>query len=243
MRTGIFIRRWLTLPNAGAPRAATRIKTDAGRSPHLSAPPLTLLDNRSTSVLVKRDARQAILDAGADLVHLQGFNRTGLAEILETAQVPKGSFYFYFKSKEDFGLALIDQYVAMAQERIGSVLQGQDRPPLERLRAMYAANRERYDAGGCMRGCPIGNLAQEMSDVSPALRQRLQQALDGIVGLLAGVLDEAVQRGDLPADLDTRQTAAFLLDAWEGALLRMKAEKSTAPLLRFEDVVFNRLLA
>jgi TetR/AcrR family transcriptional repressor of nem operon len=97
-------------------------------------------------------------------------------------------------------------------------------------------------AGGCERGCPIGNLAQEMSDLSPAMREALKDSLAGLDAGLRGVLAEADARGELPAGLDPARAAAFILDAWEGALLRMKAEKSVEPLLRFEEFIFTRVL-
>jgi len=189
---------------------------------------------------MKRDVKNDILEAGARLIHGQGFNRTGLKEILEAAGVPKGSFYFYFKSKEEFGLALIEHF-SQATSQARQALADQSLPPLARLARFFALARERFAAGGCGAGCPIGNLAQEMSDLSPAMRQALSRSLAAMAGSLAKVLAEAVELGEIQ-DVDPARTAAFILDAWEGALLRMKTEKSVEPLLRFEDVVFNRLL-
>lgn len=191
---------------------------------------------------MKRDARQAILLAGADLIHRQGFNHTGIKEILDVAGVPKGSFYFYFASKEDFGLALIDHFTQTMGERARSILFDADDPPLTRLARFFATLREKFSNWNCERGCPIGNLAQEMSDLSPAIRQRVCNAFSGMADMLAQVLDEAVTRGDLPADINPARTAAFIVDAWEGALLRMKAEKRIDPWLRFEEFIFTRVL-
>lgn len=191
---------------------------------------------------MKRDARQAILEAGARLIYRQGFHNTGLADILAEAQVPKGSFYFYFKSKEDFGLALVEHFTRRLAELFAGILAETGVPPLERLRRMFAAIRERQAAEGCAGGCPIGNLAQEMSGLSPALRARLQEAMAGMTARLAGVLAEARDRGELRPGLDPERAAAFVLDAWEGALLRMKVEQSPDPLERFETLVFDQFL-
>jgi TetR/AcrR family transcriptional repressor of nem operon len=192
---------------------------------------------------VERDTRQAILEAGADIVHRQGFHHTGLGEILGAANVPKGSFYFYFKSKEEFGLALVDhqaQKLAAAAERL---MTADGSPPLVRLRRFFTGMREYFARYGYARGCPIGNLAQELSDLSPAMRERVRGVLAGICGRFAVLLAEARKRGELPADLDPEYAAAFILDAWEGALLRMKVEKSADPLVRFGDFVFAKLLS
>jgi TetR/AcrR family transcriptional repressor of nem operon len=191
---------------------------------------------------VKRDTRQAIIEAGAELVHRQGFHRTGLKEILDAAGVPKGSFYFYFPSKEDFGLALIEFYAQVTGERAREILGDAATSPLVRLARFFAMARERMDERGCERGCPIGNLAQELSDLSPAMREALSLVLRHMARNLSRVLAEAVAAGEVAADLDPERTASFILDAWEGAILRMKAEKNTEPLLRFEDFVLNRLL-
>lgn len=191
---------------------------------------------------MKRDAKTDILNAGADLIHRQGFNRTGLKEILDAAGVPKGSFYFYFKSKEDFGTALIDHFMGIMGEAARPVLGDPATAPIERLKRFFGTRRERFEAGGCERGCFIGNLAQEMSDLSPSMRQGVCRAFSALATTLENLLSEAAQCGDIPADIEPGRTAAFILDAWEGALLRMKAEKSVEPLRRFEDMVFNRLL-
>lgn len=191
---------------------------------------------------MKRDTRQAIIEAGAELVHRQGFHRTGLKEILDAAGVPKGSFYFYFPSKEDLGLALIEHFARGIGERAGAILDDASLPPLRRLERFFALGRKRLAEWSCERGCPLGNLAQEMSDLSPAMREAVGRELRNLAGALARTLAEAARDGDIPPDLDPARTAAFLLDAWEGAILRMKVEKSTEPLQRVEEFVFQRVL-
>ncbi|EPR36258.1 transcriptional regulator, TetR family [Alkalidesulfovibrio alkalitolerans DSM 16529] len=191
---------------------------------------------------MKRDARLAILEAGAELVHKKGFHNTGIKEILDLAQVPKGSFYFYFPSKEAFGLALIDHFRDSRAPIIAQILSDPTRPPLKRLARFLAGARERFANWGCERGCPFGNLAQELSDLSPAMREALRASLDGLSQSIGRVLAEAARQGDLPEGLDPEETAAFIMDAWEGAILRMKAEKSVEPLLRFEKLLFARVL-
>jgi TetR/AcrR family transcriptional regulator, transcriptional repressor for nem operon len=191
---------------------------------------------------VKQDTRNAILEAAAPLIHSQGFHKTGLKEILDAAGVPKGSFYFYFKSKDDFGLALVDYLAQSMRERSGPVFQDDTVPPVERLSRFFTMLRQKLHSLDYERGCPIGNLAQEMSDLSPRMREHLKNAMAAFCAAVATVLREAVGRGDLPDDLDPVETAAFIFDAWEGALLRMKTEKGPAPLERFHTFVFNRLL-
>ena len=191
---------------------------------------------------MKQDTKNAIIEAAAPLILRQGFHRTGLKEILDAAGVPKGSFYFYFKSKEDFGLALIDHYFGSLAERARLDAQNPDEPALARLRRAFENLRDMRAGQGCEGGCPLGNLAQEMSDMSPVMREHLQRALDAVAANIASLLRTGVARGELPADLDPDRTAGFILDAWEGALLRMKTEKSVAPLDRFIQFVFDKIL-
>ena len=81
--------------------------------------------------------RQHILDIGGRIIHHKGYAATGLQEILSAAGVPKGSFYFYFKSKEEFGLALVDHYRAWLAEETGPILRDETLPPLARLARFF----------------------------------------------------------------------------------------------------------
>jgi TetR/AcrR family transcriptional repressor of nem operon len=187
--------------------------------------------------------RQRILEAGAQLIHRQGFNHTGIQEILQAAGVPKGSFYFYFKSKEEFGLALIDFFGQFWRAKAEEFLDDQSQPPLARLQGLFAWFLAYFKQTGCVGGCPVGNLAQEMGDVSPAFGQRLSQAIDFMAGRVAETLEEARQAGQLAPDRNPRELAYFIIASWQGALIRMKALKSAEPLEVFQQVVFDQLLA
>jgi len=191
---------------------------------------------------MKRDARLAILEAGAELVHRQGFNNTGIKEILDAAGVPKGSFYFYFPSKEAFGLALVEHMSATRAARIEAVLGDAALPPLARLRRFFEGARGRYLDWNCERGCPFGNLAQEMADLSPPMREALRRVLDALSARIGAVLEEARERGELAPGLNPQEAAAFVMDAFEGALLRMKTQKDIEPLRRLERMLFEHLL-
>lgn len=187
--------------------------------------------------------RQRLVEAASQLMHRQGYHATGLQQVLSQCQVPKGSFYFFFRSKEDLGLAVIDHFMDFWQHSAGEALADQARPPLARLRGFFAAVHQRLGQGGFHAGCPVGNLAQEMGDLSPALAGRLCQAIDNMAGVVAGVLEEALERGQLPSGLEPRETAYFIISSWQGALIRMKACKHGGPLETFDRLIFGRLLA
>ncbi|WP_243311856.1 TetR/AcrR family transcriptional regulator [Fundidesulfovibrio agrisoli] len=191
---------------------------------------------------MKRDTRQEIIEAAARLIHMQGYTATGIKEIVEAAKVPKGSFYFYFPSKEALGLALVEHYCEIVRSGWEPVLADASTPPLERLRRLFLARIQSREEAGYALGCPIGGLAQEMSALSGPLRERLRQALDGLTAMVRSLLEEAAQSGLLPQGMDPATAAAFIVDAWEGALLRMKADAGPEALDRFMSVVFDRLL-
>jgi len=186
--------------------------------------------------------REHILACGARLIHHKGFAATGLQEILQAAGVPKGSFYFYFKSKEEFGLALVDYYQAWFAGQVRPILKDVTRPPLERLAGFFLWFRQYFEQEGFIKGCPIGNLIQELGDVNPAFRDKLHTSLDSLIRFVTKLLCEAQERGELPERLPAEDTARFIISAWQGALIRMKAAAGPEPLDTFQRMTFEVLL-
>jgi TetR/AcrR family transcriptional repressor of nem operon len=189
-----------------------------------------------------RDAKSRILKAGARIVLEKGFCDTGLAEVLAAARVPKGSFYFHFKSKEDFGLQLVDTFAGTLKATRDAVLQDESLTCLERIREMFRRQTELFRKHGFKGGCPIGNLSQEMGDRSPLFRRKLKQVFSELREDLAGQLSLAGEKGEMNAALEPEEAADFILSSWQGALLQMKVAQSTAPFEIFDRMIFQRLL-
>jgi TetR/AcrR family transcriptional repressor of nem operon len=192
---------------------------------------------------LKQDTKQKILEAGAELIHSQGFNNTGIAEVLKAAGVPKGSFYFYFENKEDFGLQLLDYFREFYIQSVRQFLEDQSLPYLERLRRTYDWFLDYFKAHGFRRGCPVGNIAQEMSDINPAFRDKLNQAVRSMTGIVEQNLIKAQQAGELDPKKDARELARFIISSWEGCLILMKVEQKAEPMEMFDRMVFENLLA
>lgn len=186
--------------------------------------------------------KRNILREGSRLIHAKGFNNTGIQEILSAAGIPKGSFYFYFKSKDDFGLELVDYYWEFIEAMGETYLKDRARPPLERLERFMEAYQVMFENMGLRCGCPIGNLMQEMSDLSEPFREKLGNVYERMHRNIEELLLEARERGDLPAGLEPMKTAQFILDSWEGAIMHMKLVKSSEPLKVFKQMIFDRLL-
>jgi len=187
--------------------------------------------------------REHILTCGGQIIHHRGFNATGLQEILRAANVPKGSFYFYFKSKEAFGLALVDHYQAQLASQARPILKDASQPPLARLANFFLWFRDRFAQEAFIKGCPIGNLIQEMGDINPAFREKLNHSLERLIRSVTLLLEEAQERNELSQRLEPEATARYIISAWQGALIRMKAAAGPEPLDTFQRMTFEVLLA
>lgn len=191
---------------------------------------------------MKTSTKNRILEAGAEIIHLKGFYHTGIQEILSAAEVPKGSFYNYFKSKEDFGLQLIDYFVEYYTHLSKNILEDSTIPPLDRIRRLLLWFVEFFKSKDYAYGCPIGNLAQEMGDLSPAFRKKLKMALGSIVDIYSRLLAKAQREGELSQSLEVKEAARFLVSSWHGALVHMKAVKGPEPLENHIRFIFDHVL-
>lgn len=186
--------------------------------------------------------REKIIRKGAGLIHAQGFNATGIQQVLDAAGVPKGSFYFYFKSKEDFGLTVIDYFRDFIREMADKYLKKDCSPPLDRLSGFFDAYADIFTKMNLCRGCPIGNLMQEMSDLNTPFRKKINEVYCEMQKVVEQLLGEARAGGYISADTDPSQTAQFIINAWEGAIMHMKLVKDTKPLSVFKKMIFERIL-
>ncbi|MEV7992933.1 TetR/AcrR family transcriptional regulator [Streptomyces sp. NPDC086077] len=178
------------------------------------------------------DARDKILTAAQSLIELRGYSALGVAEICKAAGVPKGSFYYFFESKEALALAVIDEHWA-AQRRDWERVLGGDQEPLGRLRQLFEETAAAQNAGqascGTVSGCMFGNLTLEMSNQTEAIRDRLQQIFDAQVDMIEEVIRAASECGDVRVT-DTRDAARSVVAQLEGQVLFAKLYNNTAPL-------------
>jgi TetR/AcrR family transcriptional repressor of nem operon len=157
------------------------------------------------------------------------------------ADVPKGSFYNYFPSKEKFAAEVIDAYSARGQDRLRSFLDDKNVTPLDRLEAYFDDRIKAFRASNYVRGCLMGNFSAEAADQSALIREGLTRHFGAWCDLFAACIAEAQAQREIGNQFPASLLAKFLLNSWEGALLRMRAEKSDAPLLDFKEIVFKKL--
>jgi len=188
------------------------------------------------------DTKNRILQIGAEIIHRKGYNHTGIQEILNAAQVPKGSFYNYFKSKEDFGLHVIDYFSDHFKQLSDSLFADSFISPLKRVKKVLEEFKDFFKSNDFSNGCPIGNLSQEMGDLSPKFRKKLKQAFEIMVDSYSNVLIQAQQSGEISEKLNVRETAYFIIASWHGALTRMKVVKNLEPLHNHSRFIFEHIL-
>jgi len=189
------------------------------------------------------DTRKKILRSGAELIHIKGYASTSLGDILAASGAPKGSFYHHYPSKEAFGLEAVDFHLGFLVSWLEEALsEDKGAGPLVRLRRFFQEYSEFLKRRGYSDGCPIGNLAGESGALPEPFRERLSAAFSLMREPVEACLVQARRSGELPPGTDPGETADFMLNAWEGSLLRMKVERSDEPLRSFERMVFDRLL-
>ena len=190
----------------------------------------------------RTNKREQLIYVGSNAIVQRGYNAASINDILTAAGVPKGSFYYYFASKEDFGLAIIDDFAAHYQQRISDFLEDERYSPLTRLRNYFAAKIADMKTCDCTDGCLIGNLAQELSAQNELFRDRLNQIFHSWQEYFAQCLSAAVAAGELDEGGNLDQLAQFILSSWEGAILQAKVAKSTEPMETFVALMFSRVL-
>jgi TetR/AcrR family transcriptional repressor of nem operon len=186
--------------------------------------------------------RDHLIEVGLQQIRSSGYNATGVKEILDRAGVPKGSFYHYFPSKEAFTEEVLNRYTMSEVQRLQDILGDIKLAPLKRLRKYFEALSTAFGMSAPIGGCLLGQLTLEVADHSPRLQPLPSDAFARWQHGIANVLREAVERGDRSKAIRPDDLAAFLLNGWEGALIRMKAAKSDKPLDNFIHIAFNVLL-
>jgi TetR/AcrR family transcriptional repressor of nem operon len=175
------------------------------------------------------DSRQRILATGESLISGKGFSAVGLAEILSAAGVPKGSFYHYFESKEQFGEALLEGYFADYLKRLDALFHAQTLTVPERLMRYWQHWVEVQSLESDPRQCLVVKLSAEVSDLSEAMRKALWKGTDAVLAGLEACLAEGTADGSLPSVLDPRSTALTLYQLWLGASLLAKVRRDPSP--------------
>jgi len=192
--------------------------------------------------IVKPNVRERLLDTGLRVLHERGFNATSVQDITEAAGVPKGSFYNHFESKEDLGAEVVLRYLE-SSNKTQAVLRDPKFSPYARLRKYFEGLVQVAEKKEFCGGCLLGNFGAELSEQSEMIRVRVSQEFSTWSTMIANVIAEAQAEGQISKDLPASTLAAFVLNGWEGALVRARVDKSKAALEQFVKVTFAKTLA
>ncbi len=185
------------------------------------------------------DTKTRLLSIGMELIRSRSFASVGINDVLAESQVPRGSFYHYFASKEAFGLAVAEFYHSQQMASAQRILRDNDTPPFERVRQFFKKANEEFVRRNYADGCLMCNLSVELADSHPAFQEALEQHWRALARVLAECLEDTNLYALGLGHLTAREAADWLLNAWSGALVRMKATRSGEPLKLFEKTLFT----
>jgi TetR/AcrR family transcriptional repressor of nem operon len=188
------------------------------------------------------DVRERLLESGVQMFSKSGFNGCSVQDITECARVPKGSFYNHFDSKEALAVAALEHYWSAGTCGRLQVLNQPDLSPRERLRAYFEQAAADVAGMDYTCGCLVANMAAELSDHSPVIAAELSKIFVGWSRKVSECIREAQVAGQVGSGADPDMLATFVLNAWEGAILRARIEKGDRPLRQFIETLFSQLL-
>jgi len=179
------------------------------------------------------------VDASLEVFQANGFNGSSIQDLTDAAGVPKGSFYNHFKGKEDLALEALKLYI----ESNGiDVLLDTRHAPIERLKRHFRANWKVVKDRGYTAGCFLGSLSSEIGDTHEQARGVFFAVFRGWSNAIAQVIRQAQEAGDVSSVVDPQVLGRFILNAWQGTLVKMKVSKSEEPYKDFSLMVFEVLL-
>jgi len=169
--------------------------------------------------------KDRVIEAAFQLIHRQGFNNTSLEDILRESGVGKGNFYHYFESKDELGYAILDRLAFWVTEELGREVFDRGEDPLEEIFCLFERIASAQRKAACVGGCPLGNLALEMSDIHDGFRQRIGEILRNWRDHISEAITRAQDQGQLARNMHSQRLADFIIAGIEGAILSARVHK------------------
>ncbi|HEV2675068.1 MAG TPA: TetR family transcriptional regulator C-terminal domain-containing protein [Aliidongia sp.] len=193
--------------------------------------------------MARPSLREKLLDAGFQLLWKTGYAGTGVRDIVDAAGARPGSFTNHFVSKESFAREILDRYFAYVGGLVEAALADDGLPAADRLRRYLDVITGKLALEDWTRGCMIGNFSLEVACHSEPLRQRLSDIFAEWRVPFASCIAEGQAAGDITTAFSADDLADFLLSGWQGAMMRMKVDRSPEPLERFKKIIAAALFA
>lgn len=202
-------------------------------------------DIQTVDAVPRSDRREQsvsrLIRAGTEMLCEQSYASMGVEHVLKRAGLSKGSFYHFFVSKEQFGLAVISYYAEYCNRKLDRILCQSSCSALEALHLYVQEGIDGVERFEFRRGCLVGNLSQELGASQPLFRNALEETFKTWQNKMAACLQRAIDANELDASADVQAFAEFFWSGWEGALIRAKLLQSSAPILRFTEQFFKVL--
>ncbi|MEM9005782.1 MAG: TetR family transcriptional regulator C-terminal domain-containing protein [Cyanobacteria bacterium P01_F01_bin.86] len=179
--------------------------------------------------------REKLLEQGLKMFIVQGYHGTGIKEVVDQIKIPKGSFYNYFESKEQFGAEVIRRYSKWVTANMATHLNGSEDNALIALKLFFEQEMQRHQE--VKAGCIIGNLGAELGDSSELCRQAMLEGFQGMKQQFLKTLKRGQTQGSIRNDVPAEELADFLVNAYEGALIRMQVAQSVEPIRQLSKLL------
>ncbi len=187
------------------------------------------------------DVKNIVIQSGIEMFAEKGYISSDICKILEKVAIPKGSFYYYFGSKEKFGLVVIQHYDNSISEQLDNYLSYTALPFHKRLLAFSYMIRSEMEKYHWQRGCLVGNLMQEIVNLPISYYEILNKVILGWQKKVENYLREAQKYRYISEDIDCRQMAIFFWMGWQGAIMQAKLTCSNQPLDIFISIFMAQL--
>ncbi len=195
----------------------------------------------ATPKALKTDTRNVLLQAGINLLIRKGYSATSINDVVEIAGVPKGSFYYYYKTKEDFVEAAIIEYTVQKRAEMDRHFGNMELSPLNRVRSHFAFGMMRVMAENFESGCLVGHMAQEIASTSPRLRDLMNEMNQAWQGMHQATFEAAIESGELPADTNIPVLIQSLCMLTQGAILESKLTQTTRSFQNAHWLIFEQI--
>ena len=188
--------------------------------------------------------REALIEAGIEQLSEYGYHGTGIKQILDEVNVPKGSFYNFFASKEAFVAEVISHYSRNLLSQLAEFMAGEGKAltPIEQLKSIYRYSLKHYASHEFKKSCLVGSIATEISAESEMCRLELESAMKKWLKFFSAIFAEAQAQQLVRDDISPADMAAVYWAAWEGALIKMKMSADTKPVKKIMELMIETLL-
>jgi len=178
-----------------------------------------------------------IIEISAKLIHSKGYEKTSIQDILQAAQIGKGQFYYYFSSKQDLGITVVDYCFEKWNQRVIKDILESEADPKVKIEKMLECAIDVHKKNGSKCGCFFGNLAVELSEHSEIFREKTNKVFESWISHLEIVLDELMRQETLPLQCDSHVLAQSIVAMIEGGIMLMKNRQDIAALVTVSNVV------